>query len=1177
MRRNSNIEITQNIILVGEQAKFILKLKNDGASAASPSVRYQWDTQIADNDGAPLREEGGDLREFEIGFEPVAFNYWSAYAHPEPGSLVIYASWDNTPNKIVFAHWPEAYDSLWDYSWSLSRRFYTPGYVTSPESDSCVLMYWKDISLSPGEEKSIVAYYGTTVGGGVNVDVSTEKSCYASSEDVTISAKVTDAGGNPLYPLDEENFKVFVGGNEVGIEEFERISCTDYRLKIKAPQEYGSYSINVRADTATGWGSDIVEIKVYNVTNVSLAIGGNRLTQYENSADTPVYYRADSDLYPEFEIGVELNGATLTEAKDDIQVSVNISDYTGVKSPVSKRGVYRSDISKYRAEWKDSTKEHPVGKYNAIAEIKDSNGNLLASSEKKHFYLIFKPSAGYEGYVQGQAGPCSSAGWWSLKLWFNPRYNQFNYQLWKPVLDKIITGETNVEDAAKKLLLFAHGIDGSYYGYWHMMMDERKSYEEQYGYPDPTHQHGGYMCGDKSLSGDYDACLSWLPVDCAEWRCPGINQEGKTAWWKNMIDFIESDFDPEGKATHKRPTGVCDDYATLFVSNARSAGIPARELRGNRKVRHEWARIWNGDRWIHADPTWYQVKSLYDGIRIMYDTPDVYVNERGFDTTGLPEPYRYSVSTTIEFDSENYDYGDVINANIIVKNNGHIDIKRPLHLKFLDKPTIARLGPSHLLTDIYVAGPSDFLSVGEEETYSIQYSLPDYGGLNGLYERIGSRYLVVEPYFEGVEIVKPSGCFDEKDAYIEFCERKEKVPGLCPEWDPLITVDGLSVELSPGEATALSFDETTNESTETFEPEDVPVTVEHKTKYYDDYTRENWYIFNPDSNMHDYSLTTPLLGVGDAVYIPGYGSVNTDQSIDVSADYMVIYDTASGTDGLVDIYTFSKNMTLKEVTLHDGIVEVTGIRGCTLAPESGESYLIYSSTRDGNGTDFDEIYSKFAREIVGNGDTLTQFSVEGEYEAISSYTIGDMVNVNLNISNNGVITETRNLSLTITEPGMWGSENIIYEETKIATTPPKSGKSVMFQYEIPDNSQTGKHRIILEGTTKATAIFMVQAPFSVTFDIPVNVIQAEEFYVNATITNTLDMSLSDITVELDLPNDFATSESLTKNIGTLSSGESGDVSWSATATDFEYGYAPLSIYIESIEGIKDIAKADVNV
>jgi len=264
-----NLEITQNIILVGEQAKFILKLKNKGTAAKTVSVRYEWDTQIADNDGAPLREEGGDLHEFEIAFEPVTFSYWSAYARPEPGSLVIYATWDTTPDKIIFAHWPEAYRTLWDYSWSSSRRFYTPGYTYSPYSDSCVLMYWKDIILSPGEEKSIVTYYGTTVGGGVNVDILDilTKNLYEPEESIFIYVMVT-SDGKFIDNLQKSAFKVSLDGSRVDILKFISLKIPLfevplYKLEIKAPQEEGRHDISVRVETGTGWGSDSVKIDVF--------------------------------------------------------------------------------------------------------------------------------------------------------------------------------------------------------------------------------------------------------------------------------------------------------------------------------------------------------------------------------------------------------------------------------------------------------------------------------------------------------------------------------------------------------------------------------------------------------------------------------------------------------------------------------------------------------------------------------------------------------------------------------------------------------------------------------------------------------------------------------------------------------------------------------------------------
>jgi hypothetical protein len=106
---------------------------------------------------------------------------------------------------------------------------------------------------------------------------------------------------------------------------------------------------------------------------------------------------------------------------------------------------------------------------------------------------------------------------------------------------------------------------------------------------------------------------------------------------------------------------------------------------------------------------------------------------------------------------------------------------------------------------------------------------------------------------------------------------------------------------------------------------------------------------------------------------------------------------------------------------------------------------------------------------------------------------------------------------------------------------------------------------------------MIQTPFDVTFDIPTTVAQAQEFHINARITNALNRSLSGIKITIGLPDDFGTAESLTRNIEALLSGESVDVSWLVVATDLEYGYTPVTIYISSAEGINAIATTSLTV
>jgi transglutaminase-like putative cysteine protease len=67
--------------------------------------------------------------------------------------------------------------------------------------------------------------------------------------------------------------------------------------------------------------------------------------------------------------------------------------------------------------------------------------------------------------------------------------------------------------------------------------------------------------------------------------------------------------------------GVCDEYATLFNSFNRALGVPSKQYYMNLtnssgcQRAHEMAEIWDGNEWIHSDPTWDS-----------FDNPDIYVS-----------------------------------------------------------------------------------------------------------------------------------------------------------------------------------------------------------------------------------------------------------------------------------------------------------------------------------------------------------------------------------------------------------------------------------------------------------------------------------------------------------------------------------------------------------------------
>ena len=1141
------IHVEQHIELVGEQAKFRVYLRNDGGSQRTVSIRYLWDTQIADNDGSPLREEGGNLHYFEVGFGPVNFNYWSAYARPDPGSLVTYASWDNTPNKIVFAHWPVAIGTSYDYSWSSSRRFYTPGYTYSPYSDSCVLMYWKDMTLLAGGEKNIVSYYGTTVGGGINVALSLQRNLYNANEEIPITVQVKNSNGNYINLLSKNNFQVLIDGNNVNIKQFIRYA-TKYILNIDAPSSPGSHILSVRVDTSIGWGTDSESIFIGSITSVTLNIGRNRLTDYENSADTPIYYRNSMSNYPIFDVDISVSGATVPQIKDYIEVYAEIQDFN---TPPVKDKVYvrcpHNTGNRFSGNW-FSPNNYPVGKYKVTALIKDKQDNLLKSStDTKYFYLIFKPPTDKTAFVTEGVGCDLTRNGFGGYNWHENRLHQFSSVIWIPVLNKI-SGTISISEAAGRLRLYAHNIDDSRYGYWHIDNDERNC------------NHGEIL----------------------PWQNNYPKQQGANCYYGDALLFLGADFDPENRCNFPNPTGLCVDYAYLQTAYCAAAGIPARMVNGwTPEEGHAWVEVYDNN-WVHYDPTWNTDHNFGVYVRSGYQWDPVWTKKSNPGSGSLNEDrknmYDYIAETTsIQFDKSDYDYPDPITVDVTVKNTGNIDITTDhLHLQILDHPTILTLGPSHLIDDIQITND---LLMGQSQGFTRYYQLPDYGILNGLYELIGDRSIIT--------LIKYYNNITSED-YIRLVDKKEKlIPGLCNEWNPEITIDGSNKILDIQNLTSVDFDENLNESTDFFSNlQNTSAIIEHNMKHNNDYNRERWNILNTDNCTHYYSLKSPLLGIGNAAYIPNYGSVISNQTLTVNTDYLVIYNTTTSTNGLVNIFMFSKNITLQDVCILNGVVKIVGLENFSLAQQSGVSYLTYSSMREGMGLEFSEIYYNFSNEIVNNHDSLTQYLIEGEYSQISYYKFGDILQANVNISNNGISDETRNITLNIIKQNSLGSNNnvttisedVIYTDTQIITIPAKNSMLVSFQYLIPYNSSEGIYKIIVtDDITKAEKLFVIQSPFNVSFNLPSNIKQGEEFYINVNITNVLTIVLTGVNITLELPNDFTTTENLSKNIEYLHNGESSDVSWTVNATDFEYGDIPLKININTSEGISSTATTSIDV
>lgn len=101
------------------------------------------------------------VKTYETDMPMPAFNKWLGYDFWPNPTLTSVGTFSTQPVRVVFAWWPNAFSYDWSYTPDPNRRFYTPGYTTSPESDSCVLVYFQMGTLAPGAQDSITTYYGT--------------------------------------------------------------------------------------------------------------------------------------------------------------------------------------------------------------------------------------------------------------------------------------------------------------------------------------------------------------------------------------------------------------------------------------------------------------------------------------------------------------------------------------------------------------------------------------------------------------------------------------------------------------------------------------------------------------------------------------------------------------------------------------------------------------------------------------------------------------------------------------------------------------------------------------------------------------------------------------------------------------------------------------------------------
>ena len=164
-----NVEITQKFELTGKAVKFTTEAVNSDDASHAVEVRYLFDTQLDINDGSPLYAPGIGTKTYETDIPNPQFSMWKGYdIYPNP-NFESKGSLSTQPDRMVFAWWSNATKYAWDYNPNSSQKFYTPGYLTSPESDSCVLLYWDVGTLHAGGTGSAVTYYGVGEPGGTDI------------------------------------------------------------------------------------------------------------------------------------------------------------------------------------------------------------------------------------------------------------------------------------------------------------------------------------------------------------------------------------------------------------------------------------------------------------------------------------------------------------------------------------------------------------------------------------------------------------------------------------------------------------------------------------------------------------------------------------------------------------------------------------------------------------------------------------------------------------------------------------------------------------------------------------------------------------------------------------------------------------------------------------------------
>lgn len=156
----NGVVVTQTVSLSGEAAVFDLEVENTTGQDREINVRWLFDYQVGEQDGAPVFVDG-EVLTTETRYELPDFDSWQTYNQLPDPNLTGQGGISETPTKIEFVAWEDANSTGYEYDgFDPSKSFYTEGADTSPASDSAGLLYYDLGTVESGSTESIRTSYG---------------------------------------------------------------------------------------------------------------------------------------------------------------------------------------------------------------------------------------------------------------------------------------------------------------------------------------------------------------------------------------------------------------------------------------------------------------------------------------------------------------------------------------------------------------------------------------------------------------------------------------------------------------------------------------------------------------------------------------------------------------------------------------------------------------------------------------------------------------------------------------------------------------------------------------------------------------------------------------------------------------------------------------------------------